>query len=135
MRQLQPKYYVKGRDWEGKLPPEQVEIWTKKTGEDWILAKKFRPQPPGKDDKAHLRQMEIPFSAEGVEKILKPGKWNSMRIKAVGPKYEVWINGTKVLSYEDPSSPNPGPIGLQVHGGLKMRIEFRNLRAMELGKA
>ena len=26
LRQLRPKYYVKGRDWEGRLPPAQVAI-------------------------------------------------------------------------------------------------------------
>ena len=26
LRELRPKYYVKGKDWEGKLPPEQVRI-------------------------------------------------------------------------------------------------------------
>ena len=26
LRELQPKYYVKGKDWEGRLPPEQVKI-------------------------------------------------------------------------------------------------------------
>ena len=26
LRELRPKYYVKGRDWEGRLPPEQVTI-------------------------------------------------------------------------------------------------------------
>jgi len=26
LRELQPKYYVKGKDWEGRLPPEQVSI-------------------------------------------------------------------------------------------------------------
>jgi cytidyltransferase-like protein len=26
LRELQPKYYVKGRDWEGQLPPDQVRI-------------------------------------------------------------------------------------------------------------
>ena len=26
LRQLRPKYYVKGRDWEGRLPAEQVAI-------------------------------------------------------------------------------------------------------------
>ena len=26
LRQLRPKYYVKGRDWEGRLPPDQVII-------------------------------------------------------------------------------------------------------------
>ena len=26
LRELQPKYYVKGKDWDGRLPPEQVRI-------------------------------------------------------------------------------------------------------------
>jgi cytidyltransferase-like protein len=26
LRELQPKYYVKGKDWEGRLPPDQVKI-------------------------------------------------------------------------------------------------------------
>jgi hypothetical protein len=26
----------------------------------------------------------------------------------------------------------PGPLGLQIHPGLKMKVEFRNVRAAEL---
>lgn len=26
LRQLRPRYYVKGKDWEGRLPPDQVRI-------------------------------------------------------------------------------------------------------------
>ena len=26
LRELRPKYYVKGKDWEGRLPPEQVRL-------------------------------------------------------------------------------------------------------------
>jgi cytidyltransferase-like protein len=26
LRELQPRYYVKGKDWDGRLPPEQVAI-------------------------------------------------------------------------------------------------------------
>jgi choline-phosphate cytidylyltransferase/glycerol-3-phosphate cytidylyltransferase len=26
LRELRPRYYVKGRDWEGRLPPDQVAI-------------------------------------------------------------------------------------------------------------
>ena len=26
LHELRPKYYVKGRDWEGRLPPEQVRL-------------------------------------------------------------------------------------------------------------
>jgi len=26
LRELRPKYYVKGKDWEGRLPPDQIRI-------------------------------------------------------------------------------------------------------------
>ena len=75
---------------------------------------------------------KYPGRAQGVDKLLKPGDWNAMRIEARGDTYRVWLNGTDVLKYDDPAFPNPGPIGLQVHGKVKMKVEFRNLRAKEL---
>lgn len=85
-----------------------------------------------KDMTGSIYKRGYPGKAEGVDKVLKPGEWNTMRIQAIGPKYTVWLNGRQVLDYEDPTSPNPGPIGLQVHGGLKMKVEFRNIRAKAL---
>jgi hypothetical protein len=87
-----------------------------------------------KDMTGSIYKGGYPGKAEGVEKLLKVGDWNTMRIQAVGPKYTVWLNGQQVLAYEDATSPNPGPIGLQIHGGLKMKIEFRNLRAKALNE-
>ena len=75
---------------------------------------------------------KYPGRAQGVDKLLKPGDWNAMRIEARGDTYRVGLNGTDVLKYDDPAFPNPGPIGLQVHGKVKMKVEFRNLRAKEL---
>src|SRR5687768_7423870 len=85
-----------------------------------------------KDMTASIYKRGYPGQAQGVEKLLKVGEWNTMRIQAVGPKYTVWLNGQQVLEYTDETSPDAGPIGLQIHGGLKMKIEFRNLRAKAL---
>ena len=70
--------------------------------------------------------------AKGVDKLLKEGDWNLIRFEAVGSKYTTWLNGQKVLEYEDPAFPNPAPIGLQIHPKLKMKVEFRNIKAKEL---
>ena len=70
--------------------------------------------------------------AKGVEKLLKEGDWNKIRFQAVGSKFTAWLNGEKVVEYEDPAFPNPAPIGLQIHPGLKMKVEFRNIKAKEL---
>ena len=81
--------------------------------------------------------------------VVKPaGEWNTARIIARGAHVEHWLNGRKVVEYEQGSeewkklvagakfSAWPqygramrGHIGLQEHGG---RIEFRNIKVREL---
>lgn len=80
---------------------------------------------------AHGKYPE-PARAKGVDKLLKVGDWNLIRFEAKGSKFSTWLNGQKVLEYEDPAFPNPGPIGLQIHPGLKMKVEFKNIKAKEL---
>lgn len=70
--------------------------------------------------------------AKGLEEVLKPGAWNTFRLQAQGDLYTVWINGKKVTEYRNPKYKDPGPIGLQIHGGLKMRVDFRNVRVRAL---
>ena len=64
--------------------------------------------------------------------LLKPGDWNRIRIRAEGDTFTVWLNGEPVSQYTSPKYADPAPIGLQIHGGLSMRVEFRDLRALEL---
>ena len=73
-----------------------------------------------------------PGKAEGVDKLLKEGDWNHFKVEVKGSTYKVWLNGQHVLTYESDKHPNPGPIGLQIHGGVKMTVEFRNLKVKEL---
>ncbi len=73
-----------------------------------------------------------PIQAEGVEEAMKAGDWNTMKITAKGPVYTVEINGRKVSEYTSESASEKGPIGLQVHGGTLMKVEFRNMSVEEL---
>jgi hypothetical protein len=73
-----------------------------------------------------------PIQAEGVAEVLKTGDWNKMKITAKGPVYTVEINGRKVSEYTSESASEKGPIGLQVHGGTLMKVEFRNMFVQEL---
>lgn len=70
--------------------------------------------------------------AKDLEKHLKPGEWNAIRLMAKGDTFTVWLNGQKVSEYVNPKYSGAGPIGLQIHPGLKMKIEFRNIRAKAL---
>ncbi|MCC6354516.1 MAG: DUF1080 domain-containing protein [Verrucomicrobiae bacterium] len=66
--------------------------------------------------------------AKGIDRLLKAGDWNTVRIRAKGTTFTVWLNGEKVSEFSDPKYTDPAPIGLQVHGGLDMKVEFRNIR-------
>jgi len=70
--------------------------------------------------------------AKELEKYLKPGDWNKIRLEAKGDTFTVWLNGAKVVQYTDTRFPNGFPIGLQIHPGLKMKVEFRNIVLQEL---
>jgi hypothetical protein len=78
-----------------------------------------------------------------VKNLLKFDAWNTLKIRAVGSKYTVWLNGTQVLDFDAktfdvkngkkrPEVPAEGPIGLQLHGGKVMKIAFRNMTVKEL---
>jgi hypothetical protein len=68
--------------------------------------------------------------AKEAAKLMRPeGQWNTFRLEATGPTFTVWINGQKAAQYTDEKFSGPAPIGLQIHEGLKMKVEYRNLRA------
>lgn len=68
--------------------------------------------------------------AKDAAKLMHPvGQWNAFRLEAKGPTFTVWINGQKAVQYTDESFSGAAPLGLQIHGGLKMKVEYRNLRA------
>ena len=75
---------------------------------------------------------KYPKEAEGVAKLLKEGDWNTMKITAKGKVYTVELNGEKVLEFKSDTALKEGPIGLQVHPGLQMKIEFRDLKVESL---
>lgn len=64
--------------------------------------------------------------------LIKAGDWNHFKIKAQGDTYTVWINGTEAVKYQNAKFAGPAPLGLQIHAGLAMKVEFRNLKVKEL---
>jgi hypothetical protein len=70
--------------------------------------------------------------ADRAAELLKPGEWNRIRVEAKGDTFTVWLNGEQVSHYKNATYAEPAPIGLQIHGGLVMKVEFRDLRALAL---
>ncbi len=79
----------------------------------------------------YLPKLRYPVEAK-VADILKPKEWNTMKIKLVDKTYTVWLNGVEVMNYTSESIPAKGPIGIQLHPGNEMSIDYRNIRLAEL---
>jgi hypothetical protein len=62
-----------------------------------------------------------------VKDLLKTGEWNKMKIVAKGKTYTVTLNDKQVIEYVSDTAKESGPLGLQVHPGVKMKIEFRSV--------
>ncbi|MEO7598644.1 MAG: DUF1080 domain-containing protein [Opitutus sp.] len=71
--------------------------------------------------------------AKHARELMKPeGEWNTFRIQAKGSTFTCWINGTKASEYTDEKFSGAAPIGLQIHPGVAMKCEYRNLKIAEL---
>lgn len=78
-----------------------------------------------------------PDADEKPHEHFKNGEWNKYRVRAVGNRVQVWVNGQKVTDVKsDDVNPNkPGFIGLQVHsyrGEHPAQVMWRNIRIREL---
>ena len=73
-----------------------------------------------------------PVEANGVAESLKAEDWNAMKIMAVGPRYDVWLNGRYVMGYVSETAAERGPVGLQLHPNREMTMQYRNVRIADL---
>ena len=131
-------------------------LWTEKEYENFVMELEFKFISGTIDSGVHVKsddQIQIgisgslkrdmtaspyipgkgyPVEAEGVKELLKMDDWNQMRIEVRGTEYVVSLNGKKVMNYKSESGKAKGPIGLQLHGGRDMAIDYRNLKVGEL---
>ncbi|MBV6457848.1 MAG: hypothetical protein HONBIEJF_00968 [Fimbriimonadaceae bacterium] len=57
----------------------------------------------------------------------KPGEWSRMEVTAIGSRYTVKLNGATVTDIVDEKSPRAGIVALQLHGGMDMTVEFKDI--------
>ena len=131
-------------------------LWSKKKYRNFVVEFEFRMGEGRVDSGMHVRtkdQIQIgisgslnrdmtcspyipgkgyPVEAKNIKKLLKPKDWNTMRIQAIGKEYTVWLQGEKVMTYKSDSAIDEGPIGIQLHGGRVMAIDYRKLKLAEL---
>jgi hypothetical protein len=67
------------------------------------------------------------------EKHLKTGKWNTLKIKAVGDEVTTWLNGKQMVYLKDEKiGKGEGFIALQIHDGGGIKVRWKNLVIEEL---
>jgi hypothetical protein len=69
-----------------------------------------------------------------VATLIKLDDWNDYEIRAEGPRIRLSINGKQTVDYTEPdaSIPQSGLIGLQIHGGGKAEVHYKDLTIEEL---
>ena len=68
---------------------------------------------------------------EATRNAMKPGEWNRLTVKAVGPSIKTWLNGVPAAHVVSDEYLK-GFISLQVHAGKQGTILFRNIKIKEL---
>lgn len=69
-----------------------------------------------------------------VKKILKANDWNDYEIRSENGRIRLFLNGTQTVDYTEPdkSIPQKGFIALQVHGGGKALVAYKDIYIKEL---
>ncbi|MGH7971469.1 MAG: family 16 glycoside hydrolase [Limisphaerales bacterium] len=72
-------------------------------------------------------------SPDAVQRLERTNDWNRYEIRCDGPHIMLFLNGEKTVDYSEPdgSIPQRGLIGLQIHGGNKAEVSFRNIIIQE----
>jgi hypothetical protein len=73
-------------------------------------------------------------SKEVQDKCVKHDDWNEYVIRAEGSRIRLWLNGTLTVDYTEPDDKieRTGIIGLQIHGGAKAKVYYKDITIEEL---
>lgn len=85
-------------------------------------------------DESRRNKMLAEGDKEAIQKIEKPGDWNTYEIRCQGPRVVLTLNGAQTVDYTETQEgiEREGLIALQIHGGCKAEIAFRNITIEEL---
>lgn len=86
------------------------------------------------DESRRNKTLAKPIDPEAMNKAFHKEGWNDYRILAEGPHIQLWLNGVKTVDYTepDPTIPQDGYLGLQIHGNGKTVVEFKDIYIEEL---
>jgi hypothetical protein len=89
-------------------------------------------------DESRRKKMLAQPTPEVLAKAQKPlGEWNDYRIRAEGPRIQIWLNGVQTVDYTEtePRIDLTGIIAVQIHGNATSIVRYKDLMIEELGAA
>jgi hypothetical protein len=71
---------------------------------------------------------------ETINNLVKTDGWNDYQIRCEGKRIRLWINGVQTVDYTeaDNNIPQVGLIALQIHGGGKAQVWYKDITIEEL---
>ena len=72
-----------------------------------------------------------------IAPVLKKGDWNEYKIRCEGPRIQIWLDGVQTVDFTEADAEIAkldGFIALQIHGGAKSQVRFKDIVIEELGK-
>ncbi|MDZ4709206.1 MAG: DUF1080 domain-containing protein [Saprospiraceae bacterium] len=80
------------------------------------------------DESRRNKVLAGPDSATSAS-IVKLGDWNEYEIRAEGQRIQLFLNGRQTVDYTEPdlTLPKDGLIGLQIHGGGKAQVSYKDI--------
>jgi hypothetical protein len=101
-------------------PPNEMRGYQADMGDGWWGALY---------DESRRNTVLVKPEPDAVQKAIKPGDWNEYLIRCEGLRVRTWINGVAMIDYteSDGSLPQYGQIGLQIHGGAKALVSYRDI--------
>lgn len=85
-------------------------------------------------DESRRKKILAGPTPEVLEKAVKLNEWNDYRIRCEGKRVQLWINEVLTVDYteEDENIVQKGLIALQIHGGGKALVQYKDIVIEEL---
>lgn len=125
--EMQLEYRAESEDYDSgifiRAEQPQVQIGVSRSLQRDLTASIYAPE----DEKGLY-----PAQTDKAPQFHKLGEWNDLRIRVEGNRIQTWLNNEPFVDYESGIIPQEGPIGLQLHPNVDMKMRFRNIRITPL---
>lgn len=85
-------------------------------------------------DESRRKKVLAKSDMAALEPVLKRQDWNDYRIRCEGARIRIWLNGVPTVDYTEAEEgiAREGLIALQIHGGAKAEVWFKEIEIQEL---